>query len=87
MDRTTESGADIEAVLVAYLVTQFPILETCNAHTPLLEGGVVDSIGVLELMTFVSERFGIGMEDSDFVPENVETPSHIVQFIQRKRRQ
>ena len=76
----------IEADLYAYLSLRFPHLEPCEAGTPLLDGGV-DSLGILELMTFLGNRFGFVLEDSDFEPENFATPAHIVQFVERKQSQ
>ena len=76
----------IEKDLFAYLSLRFPHLESLDAGTPLLDGAV-DSIGILELMTFLGDRFEFVVEDADFEPENFETPAHIVQFVERKRSQ
>jgi acyl carrier protein len=76
--------AEIEADLHAYLTLRFPHLGDCDASTPLLDGGI-DSLGILELMSFLGDRFGFALEDSDFEPENFETPDRIVQFVERKR--
>ncbi|WFS70001.1 acyl carrier protein (plasmid) [Agrobacterium leguminum] len=39
-------------------------------ETPLLEGGIIDTLGFLDLMTFLSERFDIGLDDTHFEPDN-----------------
>ncbi|MBX9840655.1 MAG: acyl carrier protein [Xanthobacteraceae bacterium] len=80
-----EGRSDIETVLYPYLTTRFPALGDCHADTPLLESGAIDSLGILELMTFLGERFGITLEDGDFDPEFLGTPGRLVTFIQRKR--
>jgi acyl carrier protein len=86
-----EAGAparsDIEAAVYSYLTARFPVLAGCDGSTPLLEGGAIDSLGVLELMTYLSDRFGIEIEDSDFDSQNLETPRHLVQFVARKQPQ
>lgn len=51
----------------------------------LIESGVVDSTGVLELIEFLEEEFGITVEDSETVPENLDTIDRIVAFVVRKR--
>jgi acyl carrier protein len=40
-----------------------------------LEEGIVDSTGVLELVMFVEETFGITVEDEEILPENFDTVS------------
>lgn len=87
MSAPAPARSDIEAAVYSYLTARFPVLAGLDGDTPLLEGGAVDSLGVLELMTFLSDRFGIEIEDSDFDPENLETPHRLVQFIERKRPQ
>ncbi len=51
----------------------------------LIENDVIDSTGVLELVSFIEERFGIAMADADIVPANLDSVSRIVAFIERKR--
>jgi acyl carrier protein len=77
--------AETESVIYEYLSKRFPKIATWSAGTSLLDSGTVDSLGVLELMTFVSERFGIQLEDGDFDPRHLATPGHLVQFILSRR--
>jgi acyl carrier protein len=46
---------------------------------------IVDSVRTLELLLFVEEQFGITVENDEAVPENFDTVSNIVAFIERKR--
>ncbi len=50
----------------------------------LIEGGIIDSTGVLELVTFIEERFGISVEDEELVPENLDSVKNLVTFLGRK---
>ena len=50
----------------------------------LLESGVIDSTGVMELALFVEEAFGIKVEDRDFVPENFDSIRNLAAFVGRK---
>jgi len=50
----------------------------------LLERGIIDSTGVLEVIGFLEERFGITVDDSDMLPENLDTIDGIVAFVARK---
>lgn len=50
----------------------------------LIESGVIDSTGVLELVTFIEERFGIKVEDEELVPENLDSIKNLIDFLHRK---
>ncbi|WP_315549299.1 acyl carrier protein [Microbacterium aurum] len=50
----------------------------------LIESGVIDSTGVLELIEFLEDEFGITVEDSETVPENLDTIERVVAFVARK---
>ncbi len=52
--------------------------------TPLLQGGLLDSLGILQLTMFLSETLGIEVTDEDYVPENFETVGSLVDFVVRK---
>jgi len=46
--------------------------------------GILDSTGFLELITFVEERFGIEITDSELVPENFDTLRKMSSFVEQK---
>ena len=52
--------------------------------TSLLEHGVLDSMGILELITFIEEKFGIRVSDEEILPENLDSISGISRFVSRK---
>jgi acyl carrier protein len=49
-----------------------------------LLGNVVDSVGVLDLVSFLQDRFKITVDDEDVVPSNLDTVNHLVAFVARK---
>jgi acyl carrier protein len=53
----------------------------------LLERGVVDSTGVLELVTFLEASYHVTVADEELVPDNLDSIEHIVQFVERKLRE
>ena len=53
--------------------------------TSFLESGIMDSTGVLELVTFIEETFGIAVQDEDLVPENLDSIAHVTRYIEHKR--
>jgi acyl carrier protein len=50
----------------------------------LLERGVIDSTGVLELVAFIEETYQFKIKDEELVPENLDSIKNILQFIQSK---
>ena len=49
-----------------------------------LDEGIVDSIGVMELVTFVEENFKVKVDDLDVTPENFDSVSRMAAYIHRK---
>lgn len=49
-----------------------------------LEEGVLDSTGVLELVLFVEETFGIKVSDEEILPENLDSVEQLARYIRRK---
>ncbi len=52
--------------------------------TSFLESGIIDSTGVLELVSFLEERFGIRVEDDELVPENLDSIENVANYVARK---
>ena len=52
--------------------------------TSFLEEGVIDSTGVLELVTFLEEDFGITVEDEELIPENLDSINNVNAYLERK---
>jgi acyl carrier protein len=50
----------------------------------LIDAGVIDSTGVLELVSFLEDRFAIVIPDADIVPENLDSLEAIVAYTRRK---
>ena len=50
----------------------------------LLELGIVDSTGVLELVTLIEDRYRIAIDDDELVPENLDSIENLVRFITAK---
>ena len=50
----------------------------------LMESGLIDSMGVLELITFLESEFDIHVSDDEVLPENLDSISAIVALVDRK---
>lgn len=57
---------------------------TITADTSLLGLNVIDSTGVLELVVFLEEAYGITLDDHERVPENLDTIKNIDRFLKKK---
>jgi acyl carrier protein len=49
-----------------------------------LESGVIDSTGVLELVAFLEQRYGIAVADRELLPENLDSVQNVSRFVARK---
>ena len=55
-----------------------------DIDTPFQENGILDSIGFLEIITFVEEKFGIEIADNEVIPENLGSLLRISGFVKKK---
>jgi len=49
-----------------------------------LDKGIIDSTGVMELIFFIEEAFGVQVKDSEMIPENLDSVDNIVHYIESK---
>ena len=52
--------------------------------TSFLDEGIIDSTGILELVSFVEEEFSISVEDEELIPENLDSIMNVVAYLERK---
>lgn len=62
-----------------------PDLAGLEDNASLLDRGIIDSTGVLEVILFLEETFGIKVEDSEMLPDNLDSIELITNFIARKK--
>ena len=55
-----------------------------KGDTSLLDAGIVDSTGVLEMVEFLEQRFSIKIEDAELLPENLDSIDRMVALVARK---
>jgi len=66
------------------LESTFDDVENITDDTLIFEKGVLDSMGLLFLIEFLKEEFGITTNDDELVVENFESINNIVAFIEKK---
>ncbi|MGO8950201.1 MAG: acyl carrier protein [Ktedonobacterales bacterium] len=57
---------------------------TVEDNTSLIEYGIIDETGALELVMFVEETYGFQVEESDLVPENFDTIASVSAYVARR---
>ena len=62
-----------------------PAADELGEDTSLLDQGIVDSTGILEMTAFLEASFGIRIDDAEIIPENLDSIRAILAFIDRKR--
>jgi acyl carrier protein len=50
-----------------------------------LENSILDSTGMLELINFIEQEFGISIDPSELVPDNLDSVKRVADFVQRKK--
>lgn len=58
--------------------------EKLKEGTSFLAGGIIDSTGILELVSFLEETFGITVLDEEMVPDNLDSLRSIEVYLERK---
>ena len=70
-----------------FIVSNFLFGQSADALTDqqsFLESGIIDSTGLLELVSFVEQRYGIAINDRELVPDNLDSLKNISEFVARK---
>jgi acyl carrier protein len=80
-------SSSIETTLRAFISENFIYgddASALSATASLIDEGLIDSTGVLELVSFLEETFRMQIGDAEIVPENMGSIAGIVAFVERK---
>ncbi len=78
---------NVEGMIRTYIAENMLFSDNGYPHSDsasFLEEGIVDSMGILELMMFVEENFHITVEDEEVVPDNFDSVSSLAAYIRSK---
>ena len=70
-----------------YILKHFPLARkqsTIEADCLLLDSGIIDSLGVMDLIRFFEEEFEITISEEDLLPENFKSIECMADFVQSK---
>ncbi len=79
---------EIENKIRQFLVENFVLSEQVDEmgfDESFLENGVVDSTGILELVFFAEDQFGIQIDTSEVLPENFDSINRLAAYIRHKQ--
>jgi acyl carrier protein len=78
---------DIQEQVRTFVTTNFYVADPASLkdEASLLDQGIIDSTGVLEVIFFIEETFGIKVEDSEMLPENLDSIERIANFVAHKK--
>ena len=80
----TTEPKDIEKDVREFIADNFVMGEDADEierDESLTQSGVLDSMGVLELIMFIEERFGVKVPDEDTLPENLDSVGRISDYV------
>ncbi len=78
---------DLSKTIYSFIFENFLFEDSGNGlkeTDSFLENGIIDSTGVLELVSFLEEKFGIEVQDEELIPENLDSIANVVSYLERK---
>ena len=69
--------------IVSYIQQEHQI-EEVNPKALLIETGIIDSFGIVTLITFIEDKYKLALSKEDLTPENFASIYTIAQLIKRK---
>jgi acyl carrier protein len=78
--------SDLADSVGKFILRQFPLARQHRVKDsdPLLESGILDSLGVLEVVAFIEQEYSVQVSDDDLVLENFRSIDRIAAFIQSR---
>ena len=79
---------EVEKKMRDYMLENFLFTDDQSAlvnNDSFMQKGIVDSTGILEVIHYMEEEFGMQIEDDEMIPENLDSIDNLVTFIARKQ--
>jgi acyl carrier protein len=78
----------VESEIRAFIADNFLLgddVQNLPGSASLIDAGIIDSTGVLELVGFLEDRYGIRIADHELLPENLDTIDNVIRFVGEKQ--
>ncbi|MCA9471148.1 MAG: acyl carrier protein [Nitrospirales bacterium] len=81
-----QASVDIESIR-KFIVEHIPKARQMSIQDDeqLLENGLLDSLGILDVVTHLEEEFGISISDDELTPDNFQSIRTMYQYVQQKK--
>ena len=79
--------SDLKTKIKQFIIDNFLFgdEEGLEDDTSFLDEGIIDSTGMLELVTFIEEEFSIALDDEELIPENLDSINNLEAFLTKKQ--
>lgn len=77
----TVNANQIEAQLREFIVENFFVEDELDATESLTDAGVIDSTGVLEVVSWIEDTFAVTVPDADILPDNLDSIARVVRYV------
>jgi acyl carrier protein len=77
---------DVRAKIRGFIVENFLFgnEDGLKDDASFLDEGIIDSTGILEMVSYLEEEFSIHVEDEELIPENLDSINNVVAYLTRK---
>ncbi|MDB4466626.1 acyl carrier protein [bacterium] len=79
------SDCKILSKLRSFIQSNFMVASDFDSDASFLQEGIIDSLGVLDLMSFIEEAFKFKPEANEIVPENFDSLNKLAAFVKLKQ--
>ena len=79
---------ELKAKIREYIIENFLFGDAsplASDSLSLLDEGIIDSVGVMELVAFLEQDFEIVVADEDLIPENLDSVDNLAAFIEKRK--
>ncbi|MFH1843781.1 MAG: acyl carrier protein [bacterium] len=79
---------DLREHIRAYIIENFlfgDVTPLTGDTISLLDNGIIDSVGVMELVAYLEQDHELTIEDEELIPENLDSVDNLVQFVTCKK--
>ena len=81
-------SSELQTQVRSFILENYLFTDDASALGPdesLLDRGIVDSTGMLEIIMFIEDELGVTVEDEEMIPENLDSVNRIAAFVGRKK--
>jgi len=84
---TMSDVGEVQPSIRSFILEKFPAAKrrVLQDDAPLLESGIIDSLGILDVVEFVERMFLIKIEDEELTPDNFGSIQRLASFVEQKR--